>query len=272
MLYLVATPIGNLQDISSRALDILRQVDCIYCEDTRHSQKLLNHFGIKNTLKSFHKFNERQTEIQIIRSLKEGKQVALISDAGTPGISDPGEQLVKLCKEEGISVSPIPGPCALIQALSGSGLNSSRFQFLGFVPRKQGEIKELLNEVLRYPGTSILYESPRRLQATLHALCALNPEADVVVARELTKQFEEFVKGTATTVLQHFSLSEIKGEIVLLIEGKAPENDWKDLTPDEHVAMVEKDYRVTKKEAIKIVAELRGLPKRQIYNALHTSD
>jgi 16S rRNA (cytidine1402-2'-O)-methyltransferase len=219
MLYLIATPIGNLKDISFRALETLQECDYLLCEDTRHTRILLEHYQLKIPLKSFHLFNESAKENQVIRDLKSGKKVGLVSDAGTPGISDPGERLVKRCRQEEIDVVSIPGPCAAICALSASGLSSARFQFFGFLPKRGGKLNKLLSEILNYQGSSVCYESPHRLQQTLQRLALLNPERECVVAREITKKFETFVRGSAQTLAEFFSQHKPKGEIVLIIAG-----------------------------------------------------
>jgi 16S rRNA (cytidine1402-2'-O)-methyltransferase len=219
MLFLIATPIGNLKDISLRALETLQACDYLLCEDTRHTRILLTHYQLKIPLKSFHLFNEASKEEQVIEDLKNGKKVGLVSDAGTPGISDPGERLVKRCRAEEISVIPIPGPSAAIAALSASGLETGRFQFFGFLPKKKGKLTRLLEEILTYEGTTVCYESPYRLVGTLKILTQLHPERECVVAREITKKFETYRKGSAHTLLEYFSRTPPKGEIVLLISG-----------------------------------------------------
>lgn len=269
MLYLVATPIGNLKDFSYRAIEILNSCDLILCEDTRHSQILLHHYNISKPLKSYHKFNEAEKEDPIISELQQGKKIGLISDAGTPGISDPGARLVEKCRELGIPVTPIPGACAAIAALSASGLNTDRFQFIGFLPKKQEELRQTLRELLSYSGTTICYESPNRLLETLEEIQILTPDRKCVVARELTKKFEEFQKGNAEELLSFYKAEPVKGEIVLLIAGQtALPLDWSTLSPEEHVQWMQDNYSMTKNDAIKMVANLRGVPKRTIYNSL----
>lgn len=270
MLYLIATPIGNLEDISFRAISVLKTSDYILCEDTRHSKKLLTHFSINTPLKSYHKFNEALRENSILEDLKQKKMIALITDAGTPGISDPGERLVKKCIAEGFTVSSIPGPCALIHALVCSGLTTERFQFLGFIPRKETEKKRLFNEILSYPGTTIFFEAPPRLTKTLQTLEEMDPQVSVVVGRELTKKFEEFVRGSAFELRKHFTDHKPKGELVLLIQGNPSkkENDWENLSIPEHVALLQKTKSLSKKEAIKEVALIRNLSKRDVYNLM----
>lgn len=268
MLYLVATPIGNLKDITLRALEILKECDYILCEDTRYTAILLKHFEIKKPLESFHKFNEKLKENKIILDLKNGLTVALVSDAGTPGISDPGAKLVQACIQEEIQVTSIPGPCAAVVALSCSGLASDRFQFFGFLPRKAGELKTVLQEILTYPSTTVCYESPHRLLKVLEAIHQLAPERRLVVARELTKKHEELNRGTALEQINHFQSNVLKGEIVLLISGKTDskqEADWSQLSPEEHVSLLEKEYKLSRQEAIKMAAKIRGVPKREIY-------
>ncbi len=270
MLYVVATPIGNLSDITYRAVEILKTCDYILCEDTRHSVVLLKHYEITRPLKSLHKFNEASQLSHIISDLQQGQKVALISDAGTPAISDPGERLVKECVNENITVIPIPGACAAIAALSSSGLDTSRFQFCGFLPRRAGERKRIMQEILTYPGTTICYESPNRLKDILALIAESDPARSVVVARELTKKFEEFMRGTAGELLTRLD-QPLKGEIVLLISGRPPQAsmDWESLTPEEHVAMMQKTYSLSKQDAIKMVAQMRQVPKRDIYNKIH---
>ncbi len=270
MLYLVGTPIGNLGDISYRAVMTLDFCDYILCEDTRHSRPMLSHYGISKPLKSFHKFSEASKEDKIILDLLNGKNIALITDAGTPGISDPGTRLVKRCQDEGFSVTAVPGACAAILALTLSGLDTERFQFFGFLPKKTGELKKNLIEILLYTGTTVCYETANRLPKTLKQIDELNHERIVVVARELTKKFEEVRQGTPSELLKYWKSHPLKGEIVLLISGeKQPSEKWKQLSPDEHVTYMEQTYHLSRKEAIKLVAELRGVPKRDIYKLTH---
>lgn len=270
MLYLVATPIGNLADITFRALETLKISDYILCEDTRHSLILLNYYQIQKPLKSYHKFNEASQLESILNDLRNGKIVSLISDAGTPGISDPGERLVKFCAEQSIPFTAIPGPCAAVQALSCSGLPTARFQFYGFLPRKGNELKIELQELLSYPGTTICYESPRRLIDVLACIKEMQPARELVIARELTKKFEEVIRGNAAQLIEYWENHPLKGEIVLLIapSPKKPVMEWSEWSPEEHVLWIENTYSLTRKEAIKLAAEQRGVPKRQIYQQL----
>lgn len=269
MLFLIATPIGNLADITFRAIDTLKSCDYILCEDTRHSLILLKHYQIQKPLKSYHQFNESAQLSPILEDLKEGKQIALISDAGTPGISDPGYLLVKNCIENHLPVTAIPGPCAAIQAISCSGLPTDLFQFIGFLPRKESELHRQLQTILEYPGATICYESPNRLMDTLNLIHKLAPDRLLVIARELTKKFEEFKRGTPQELLLFWKDKPLKGEIVLLISPQDQPQDWSHLTPQEHVQWMQETYSLSRQEAIKAVASLRQVSKRHIYNLFH---
>lgn len=270
MLYLVSTPIGNLADFSYRAVSILSESDTILAEDTRTSAVLLNHYKIKKPLKSYHKFNEQERIQEVLLDLARGKRISLISDAGTPGIADPGEILVRAVRDAGFSVYAVPGASALLAALVTSGLATSRFQFMGFLPKKKEERINSLKEALLYPGTSIFYETANRLLATLKELHNLDPSRTIAIARELTKKFEEHKKGSAAELIQHFENSTLKGEIVLLIEqGENHEDPFSHLSFEEHVTHLEKHYQMSSKEAIKMVAKLRGIGKRDLYSKIH---
>lgn len=271
MLYLVATPIGNLQDITLRALEVLKICDYILCEDTRHSLRLLSHFNIKKSLKSYHEHNEQQRTVEVIVDLKAGKKIALITDAGTPGISDPGTTLVQACRLENLGVESIPGACAVITALSASGLNTQRFQFMGFLPRKLSELQQTLQEVLIYPGTTVFYESPQRLLMTLGKIKELSPSRKLAVARELTKIHEEHLVGTAEELLRRWEGQTPKGEIVLMISSDEQEEtiSWEAFDPAEHVLFLEKTYQLSRNDAIKLAAKMRGVSKNNIYKLFH---
>lgn len=270
MLYLVATPIGNLQDITLRAIETLKNSDYVLCEDTRHSLTLLKYYGIEKPLKSFHKFSEFAKEDSVVEDLQRGKHIALISDAGTPGISDPGALLVKRCVQENIPITSIPGPCAAITALTASGLSTDLFQFFGFLPKKAKELKSTLSTILAYSGTTICYESPFRLLEVLKVLSQLSENRAIVICRELTKKFEEIKRGTAQELSDYFKANPLKGELVVLISGtKRQEIDWENLSPEEHVEYLEKTYQLSRKEAIKMAADMRGTPKRTLYNLFH---
>lgn len=247
-LYLVATPIGNLEDISLRALRVLKEVALVAAEDTRHSRKLFNHYGIQTPLTSYFAHNEAAKGERLLERLRQGDDVALISDAGTPAISDPGELLVQRCRQEGIAVTMVPGPSAAVSALAISGLPTERFAFEGFLPSRSKARRELLGTLQDEPRTLIFYEAPHRLERTLAELEEeLGPERQIAVARELTKLHEELVRGEVAQVRAHFAAERVRGEIVLLI-APAPRQ-----APTESVA-----------EALQRVAAETGLPMRQV--------
>jgi 16S rRNA (cytidine1402-2'-O)-methyltransferase len=267
MLYIVATPIGNLSDISYRAIEILKQADTILCEDTRHTQILLKHFDIQKPLKSYHKFNIAKQEEEILSDLKAGQNIALVCDAGTPGIADPSHELILSCQRENIPYTALPGPCAAVTALTLSGMDSTRFQFCGFIPKKESELKILLFEILHYPGTSICYETPHRLLSTLEEIHKLSPHTHLCVARELTKVYEECIRGNASDLLDHFTKNPPRGEIVLLFS-KA-EEEPSSLSPQEEVERLQNEYGLSLKDAIKMAAHARKVPKKEIYKLFH---
>jgi len=270
VLYLCATPIGNLGDITLRALQVLREADVIVAEDTRRTRKLLSHYGITTPLSaSLYQGVEEERVEGVLSLLRAGKKVALVSDAGTPLISDPGFPLVRACIREGIPVVPIPGASAVLAALVGSGLPPDRFLFAGYPPRKIGERRRFLSELLSIPATVILFESPHRLLSTLEILAELDPERPTVVARELTKIHEEFVRGTASQVLGEFQRrGKVLGECVVLF---GPET--KEIRRDEAEILATYERFLTQglasKEAIKEAARALGLPKREVYRILH---
>jgi 16S rRNA (cytidine1402-2'-O)-methyltransferase len=265
LLYLVSTPIGHLQDITRRALEVLERVDLILCEDTRRSSILLQKYDIQKPLISFHKFNEAKIQEKILSDLQMGKEVALISDAGTPCINDPGLALVRACIEAKISFTAIPGPCSLIQALVLSGFDSARFQFVGFLPKKG--LKDLLKTLLYYPGTSIGFESPERVVKTLSLIEELDPERNVAVVREMTKTFEECLRGKPRELIGHFEKKAPRGEIVILL-GKR-EMSPEDLPLDELMQLLQKLHGLPLKEAIKLAAQLKNMPKSAVYKQAH---
>lgn len=276
ILYLVATPIGNLEDITQRALRILNEVDYIAAEDTRHTLKLLNHFDIKKALHSYHEHNKVEKGIQIIEDLKSGMNVALVTDAGTPAISDPGEDLVRLCHEHGVEVTSIPGPVALINGLILSGMNTRRFVFEGFLPPSKKERKEVLKSLQKETRTIVLYEAPHKLKQTLKDLLENLGERRITLVRELTKKFEEKIRMTISEAISYFEEKEPRGEFVLVIEGlsieqinEEKEAKWAEMTLDEHMAYyIDRGY--SKKEAIKAIAKDRNENKRDIYNIFNT--
>lgn len=216
-LYLVATPIGNLEDITLRALRILRECDVITAEDTRRTGQLLKHFGIAKPLLSCFQFNEARRSGEVIERLRHGEKIALVTDAGSPGISDPGERLVKAAVAAGLRVEPVPGPCALVAALTASGLPADEFHFLGFLPRKSGQRRATLESLKTVPGTLVFYESPFRIEKLLNEAAEVFPGREVVLARELTKKFEEFLRGRPVELLALAQKRSLKGEFVVMI-------------------------------------------------------
>ena len=265
MLYLIATPIGNLKDITLRALEILQQCDYVLCEDTRHSRILLDEYKIDKPLKSFHQFNEKEMEAKVIADLKAGKEISLISDAGTPGICDPGEALIRACYAENLMFTSLPGPSAWAVALSLCPFSKERVQFIGFLPKKEEERKRALASSLSSSATTIFYESPHRLVDSLEML-PKNRRACVM--RELTKKFEEHRLGTSTELTAHYKENPPKGEIVAIVEGNS--QDYSSWTLQEHVKFIESEFGVSTAEAIKIVADLRDISKRDVYKAIHS--
>jgi hypothetical protein len=264
-LYLVATPIGNLEDITLRALRILKEVDYIAAEDTRNTLKLLNHFEIKKPLISNHRHNEEDRENSLIEKLKDGKNIAVVSDAGTPGISDPGEVIAKRAIEENIEVIPIPGACAAINALIASGLNTKEFVFFGFLPLNKKLRKEKLEEIKNENKTIIIYEAPHKIKDSLNDLKNVVGDRKIVLARELTKIHEEFIRGNIDEIIE--KSENLKGEMILLIEGNNEinnENILNNLSLEEHYNVYEKQG-LDKKEIIKKIAKDRGVNKNEIY-------
>ncbi len=263
-LYLVATPIGNLEDITLRAIRILKEVDIIVAEDTRQTIKLLNHLEIQKHMISYHRHSNEEKENEILDNLQNGKNIALVSDAGTPVISDPGEELVKLALKNNIEVIPIPGPCALISAMIASGMDAKEFTFLGFLPLNKKSRKNKLNDIKLSDKTIILYEAPHKIVKTLEELNDILNNRKIVLARELTKIHEEFIVGTAKELLE--KLKEPKGEFVIVIE-KREENDvnnFEDMTIEEHYKYYE-NLGLSKNEAIKQIAKDRNVKKNEIY-------
>jgi 16S rRNA (cytidine1402-2'-O)-methyltransferase len=218
-LYLVGTPIGNLEDITLRALRVLRECDVVAAEDTRRTGQLLKHFGISKPLLSYFQFNEARRSEEIIERLRRGEKVALVTDAGSPGISDPGERVVKTAIAAGFRVESVPGACALIAALTASGLATDEFHFVGFLPHKSGQRRNKLESIKSVPGTLVFYESPYRIEKLLSELNAVFPEREVVLARELTKKFEEFLRGKPAELLELTKKRSLKGEFVVLLSG-----------------------------------------------------
>lgn len=269
VLYLVATPIGNLDDITYRAVKVLEEVDFIAAEDTRHSLKLLNHLGITKPMTSYFEHNIRQKGEYIIKRILEGETAALISDAGTPAISDPGEDLVRLCHEKGVRIIPVPGAVAGINALICSGLSTSRFSFEGFLSVNKKSRQEHLNSVKQSPYTLIFYEAPHKLKRTLSDMLESFGNRRITIARELTKKYEEILPLMLEDAVAYYNENEPKGEYVLVIEGCTPEeaqeeNELNSLDVLEHLDFYIKSG-MDKKEAMKRVAQDRGVSRREIY-------
>ena len=270
-LYLVPTPIGNLKDITLRALEVLKTVDVIAAEDTRQTLKLLNHYEIKKTLISYHKHNEYGKSEDIIGIINSGRSVAIVSDAGTPGISDPGEILVKRCIEENIQFEVLPGATATTTALVYSGFDTTKFMFRGFLPRENKDRMEVVDTLKDRSETIIFYEAPHRLLNTLDFLRETFGDRRIAICRELTKLHEEIVRVTISEAISYFSNKQPKGEFVLVLEGKSKEDienerkaTWEDLTIEEHI-LRNINNGMEKKEAIKMVAKERKLPKSEVY-------
>lgn len=274
-LYLCATPIGNLQDMTPRVIDALREADLIAAEDTRNSIRLLNCFDIHTPMTSYHEYNKVEKAEQLIEQLKAGRNIALITDAGTPAISDPGEVLVRMCHENGVPVTSLPGPAACITALTLSGLSTRRFCFEGFLPADKKEKRQVLEELERETRTIILYEAPHRLIRTLEELYGALGERKVTLCRELTKKFETVMPTTLKNALSYYENEEPRGEYVLVVEGKSAETlrqeeieRWESMTIEEHMAYYE-NQGIDSKTAMKQVAKDRGVGKREIYAHLH---
>jgi 16S rRNA (cytidine1402-2'-O)-methyltransferase len=270
-LYLVPTPIGNLKDITLRALEILREVDVVAAEDTRQTLKLLNHFEIKKSLISYHKFNEQIKSDKIIELLMEGKSIAVVSDAGTPGISDPGSVIVERCIKENINFEVLPGATAITTALVYSGLDTTKFLFKGFLPRENKERKNVIKELLQSQETLIFYEAPHRLIDTLMFLLDTFGDRKIAVCRELNKLYEEIYRATLKEAVEYFSVNKPRGEFVLVLEGKKLEEIkeeqrglWINLSIEEHIIKYV-NQGMNKKEAIKLVAKEREMPKSEVY-------
>ena len=273
-LYLCATPIGNLDDITLRVLDTLKNVDLIAAEDTRHSIKLLNHFQIKTPMTSYHEYNKVEKARYLVDQMKKGVTVALVTDAGTPGISGPGEELVRQCHEAGIPLTSLPGPAACITALTISGLPTRRFCFEAFLPADKKERQWILEELKKETRTIIVYEAPHHLVRTLSELAAALGERNITVCRELTKRYEEAFRTTFSGALEFYKENEPKGECVVVIEGKSfdqvnreKQQEFEEMTVEEHMELY-LSQGMDKKEAMKRVAKDRGISKREVYQAL----
>lgn len=273
-LYICATPIGNLEDITFRVLKTLKEVDLIAAEDTRHSRKLLNYYEIDTPMTSYHEHNKIEKARYLVEQLLSGKNIALITDAGTPAISDPGEELVRMAYEAGIEVTSLPGPCALITGLTLSGLSARRFSFEAFLPADRKERQRVINELVNDTRTIILYEAPHRLLKTLKELYEAMGDRSLAVIKELTKIHETVLRTSLSEAIDLYEKEEPKGEYIIIIEGKPPgeieadkQSLWKDKTVSEHMKMYT-DKGLDKKEAMKMVAKDRGISKRDVYKAV----
>ncbi len=273
VLYLCATPIGNLEDMTYRAVRVLKEVAAIAAEDTRHTRKLLSHFDIHTPLVSYHEHNKAVRGPELIDRLLHGEDIALVSDAGMPGISDPGLDLTRQAINAGITVTPVPGANAALAALVCSGLDTTLFIFVGFLPKARKKRKELIASLISQPYTLILYEAPHRLKETLAELQAVFGDRQAVAARELTKKFEEFVRGTLASLQAHFTANAPRGEFALLIEGNTtimaeqPDENNTELSLQEAVMKLVATG-IQKKDAIRLVASQRGLPRREVYQLM----
>jgi 16S rRNA (cytidine1402-2'-O)-methyltransferase len=278
-LYLVGTPIGNLEDITLRALRILKEVDVIACEDTRHTQKILNHYALATRTISYHEHNEMTRSAELVKQMQEGASVALVTDAGMPGISDPGFRLISLAIQRDLPVVPIPGASAFLTALVASGLSTDSFRFNGFLPAKRGERKAALEAIKTSPRTQVFYEAPHRIvEAIADVVEVLGKDRQVVIAREVTKLHEEFLRGQAGEVLETLkSRDGVKGEITLLI-GKAKEEDARAGTDAlvrpsvrQRVEQIMEEEKIDEKAALKKVAKERGISKSEAYREMQRS-
>ena len=271
-LFLVPTPIGNLQDMTYRAVQVLTEVDYILAEDTRNSIHLLKHYNINTPLKSYHDFNKEKIEGSVISDLTAGLNVGLISDAGMPLISDPGYELVRRCRMENISVTPLPGANAALTALIGSGLPSFQFMFLGFIPKKKNEKFEVIKSALESDKTSIFYESPYRIKSTIELIAELEEDRDISIGRELTKKFEQIEHGLSSDLLKKMNDGEIKekGEFVLIISpGDTNISTEYDMSIEDHVNLIIDQEGIKPKKAIKEVARLRDMKASEVYDIYH---
>jgi len=265
-LYIVSTPIGNLEDITLRALNVLKEVDLIACEDTRTSKKLLSRYQIEKPLTSYHEHNEIDKAEELLSLIQEGKNIALITDAGTPGVSDPGFRIVKLASQSGIKVIPIPGASAAIAALSISGLPTSSFTFLGFPPKQNKKLIELLDRIKDRSETLIFYESPKRIVKTLEAMTEVLGERNVSISREITKMYEETLRGSFSDLINNLKSREsIKGEFVLLVEGNAEDSQKFDSETVDEVLLHLKKEGYTLKDAVSQITADSGISKSKIY-------
>ena len=264
-LYIVATPIGNLEDITLRAMRIMKEADVIAAEDTRHTRKLLDRYEIDTSMTSYHDHNKEEKAPVLIDKLLDGKNIALVSDAGTPGISDPGYFLINLAISENIPVTPIPGATAAITALSVSGLPTDRFVFEGFLPSKQTARRKRLNELEQEERTLIFYEAPHRIMKTIRDMLDVFGDRKAVITRELTKIHEEAVRGGLSNILKHLQSGTLKGEFTIIVHGATEETEQESISPGEYLRNLMIHRGLSKKEAVQAAARELGLPKREVY-------
>lgn len=277
ILYLCATPIGNLEDITFRAIRVLKEADLIAAEDTRHTRKLLNHFEIHTPSVSYHEHNKLERGPELLNRLLQGQTIALVSDAGMPGISDPGTHLVQLAIEAGVTVVPIPGANAALSALVASGLDTTNFTFVGFLPKTKKKRRDLLEQLVNQPYTMLFYESPHRMKETLKEMTAAFGDRQAVAGRELTKKFEEFIRSTLTGLQTHFASVEPRGEFTLVLQGAGEQLSTSKSLIEAEMPLAEAVQLlvakgITKKDALRKVASERGLSRRDVYQAVLEAD
>ena len=266
-LYLVATPIGNLEDITLRALRVLKEVDLIACEDTRHTRRMLDHLGINKRTVSYHEYNEQARAVELVERMVGGESIAVVTDAGTPGISDPAYRIVRAAIERGVTVVPVPGATAIIAALIASGLPTNSFLFTGFLPQKRGARRTRLNDLKTEQATLVLYEAPHRIRETLVDLLEIFGDRDAAVCRELTKLYEQFIRGKLSELIGHFESNQPRGEMTLVIAGYRDDNFLRvgDVSISEQVEQLMRDRQLSRNDALKAAAASRGLSKREAY-------
>lgn len=277
ILYLCATPIGNLEDITFRAIRVLKEADLIAAEDTRHTRKLLNHFEIHTPSVSYHEHNKLERGPELLNRLLQGQTIALVSDAGMPGISDPGTHLVQLAIEAGVTVVPIPGANAALSALVASGLDTTNFTFVGFLPKTKKKRRDLLEQLVNQPYTMLFYESPHRIKETLKEMTAAFGDREAVAGRELTKKFEEFIRSTLTGLQAYFASVEPRGEFTLVLQGAGEQLSTSKTLSEAEMPLAEAVQLlvakgITKKDALRKVASERGLSRRDVYQAVLEAD
>src|SRR5262245_36610542 len=270
VLYVVATPLGNLEDITLRALRVLKDVDLIACEDTRHTRRLLDHLGIRKRTISYHEHNEQARAPELVQRLLGGESIALVTDAGTPGISDPAYRIVTAAIERGVTIVPIPGPAAMIAAVIASGLPTDCFLFTGFLPQKKFARRTKLNELKNERATLVFYEAPHRIRETLVDLLETLGDRDAVLCRELTKLHEEFIRGKISEIISHFEINQPRGEMTLVIAGERGDNflPLESISISQQVEQLMHDRNLGRNDALKVAAASRGLSKRAAYQLL----